>query len=297
MTETRIIDGEKFAHEKLLDVAASCIHAIHKAPQVSGRVKVKTMILTGKILEFMFDAQMILGRVAAFNILSAASWQRAYYANEPPVLLLIGAENIARSELNWDCGACGFKRCRDLNRYHAQRKDEERSAVAKIMMPGPVCMWKLFDFGIMCDWACAACWQENVTNRIEAASGMCAKAIGFLEDCDVVYGLPIGPMRDMFWYSREFISEMMDHDMWMEHAQINYPVHWAVFPGHGRPTIKHSQKWWQGQRERVLKDFDHAGFEQIAQECLKEVAEVKERTRKYLEENRIDLADLESGGT
>ena len=28
---------------------------------------------------------------------------------------------------------------------------------------------------------------------LEAASGMCAKAIGFLEDCDRVYGLPIGP--------------------------------------------------------------------------------------------------------
>ena len=164
MVEMRILDGEKFAHEKLLNVAASCIHAMHKAPQITGRVKIKTMVLTGKILEFMFEAQAILGRVAIFNILSGASWQRAYYADEPPVLLLIGAQNIARSELNWDCGACGFKTCREMNKYH--NKDIQRSAIAEIMMHGPVCMWKLFDFGLVCDWACAACWQENVTNRI-----------------------------------------------------------------------------------------------------------------------------------
>ncbi len=72
MNETRVLDGETFAHERLLDVAASCIHAIHKAPQITGRVKIKTMVLTGKILEFMFEAQAILGRVAAFNILSGS---------------------------------------------------------------------------------------------------------------------------------------------------------------------------------------------------------------------------------
>ena len=289
MTEMRILDGERFAHEKLLDVAASCIHAIHKAPQVTGRVKVKTMVLTGKILEYMFEAQAILGRVAVFNILSGASWQRAYYAGEPPVLLLIGAENITRSELNWDCGACGFKTCSELNRYH---KEIKRGPVAEIMMHGPVCQWKLFDFGIVCDWACAACWQENVTNRIEAASGMCAKALGFLEHCDVVYGLPIGPMKDMFWYSREFIGEMMDHEMWLEHAQVNYGIQWAVFPGHGRPTIKHGQKWWESQRERMLKDFDHKGFEAIAADCLAEIAGVRARAMKFLEEHNIRLESL-----
>jgi len=290
MVDMRILDGEKFAHEKLLDVAASCIHSLHKAPQVTGRVKVKTMILTGKVLEFMFEAQAILGRVAIFNILSGATWQRAYYAEEPPVLLLIGAQNIARSELNWDCGACGFKTCREMNKYH---KDVKRGAVAEIMMHGPVCMWKLFDFGVVCDWACAACWQANVTNRIEAASGMCAKAIGFMQDCDVVYGLPIGPMKDMFWYSREFIGEMMDQDLWLEHAQVNYPVLWSVFPGHGRPTIKHGQKWWEGLRERTLKDFDLEGYEKIAEECLKEVGTVKERTMQFLKDNNIDLTALD----
>jgi len=291
MTEMRILDGEKFAHEKLLDIAAYCIHAVHKAPQISGKVKIKTMVLTGKILEYMFEAEVILGRVAAFNLLSAASWQRAYYADVSPVLLLIGAESIARSELNWDCGACGFKTCAELNRYHKKIKRE--SAIAEIFMHGPACAWKLFDFGIICDWACAACWQSNITNRIEAASGMCAKAIGFLEDCDVVLGLPIGPMEDMYWYSRELVGDMMDHDMWLEHAQTNYAVHWAVFPGHGRPTIKHGQKWWESQKERLLKDFDHQEYEKLAEGCLKDVAEVKERTQQFLKENNIDLNALE----
>ncbi|MEW6441277.1 MAG: DUF2148 domain-containing protein [bacterium] len=292
MVEMRVLDGEKFAHGKLLDVAASCVHAIHKAPQVSGRVKVRTLILTGKVLEYMFEAQGILGRVAVFNILSGASWQRTYYADEPPVLLLIGAENLSRSELNWDCGACGFKTCAEMNRYHAQRKDKG-NAVARMMMQGPVCMWKLFDFGVVCDWACAACWQMNVTNRIEAASGMCARAIGFLEDCDVVYGLPIGPMQDLYWYSRDFIGEM-DHELWLEHAQVNYPTHWSVFPGHGRPTIKYGQKWWESQRERQLKPFDHEGHLQIAEECLQEVAALRERTRKFLDENGIRLDSPEA---
>jgi len=160
------------------------------------------------------------------------------------------------------------------------------------MMHGPVCMWKLFDYGVVCDWACAACWQFNITNRIEAASGMCAKALGFLEDCDCVYGLPIGPMEDMFWYSRDTIGEMMPYEMWVEHAQTNYAIHWSVFPGHGRPTIKHGQKWWETQKERALVDFDTESFKNVAVECLTEVAEVKGRCIEFLKENDIDFNSL-----
>ncbi len=290
MSDFQIIDGEKYAQEKLLDAAASCIHAIHKAPTISGRLKIKTMILTGNILEYMFEVQAIYGRVAAFNILSAMSWQKAYYAGKAPVLLLIGAETLNRSELGWNCGACGFKTCGELNKY---AKNIDRSPHAQVMMPGPCCMWKVLDYGIVCDWACAQAWQLNITNRIEAASGMCARALGFLEDCDCVYGLPLGPMEDMFWYSRDIIGDMMPYDMWLEHAQTNYAVHWAVFPGHGRPTIKHGQEWWKTQKERILTDYDPEGIQDIAQDCLEEVAEVKGRAHQFMRDNGIELESYE----
>ena len=80
--------------------------------------------------------------------------------------------------------------------------------------------------------------------------------------------------------------------MWMEHAQTNYAIHWSVFPGHGRPTIKHGQEWWKTQKERALVDFDMSQVKQTGVECLEEVAEVKGRCIQFLKDNDIDFDSL-----
>ena len=269
-----VYNGKKLAQEKLLEIASYCVHACYKAPQITGRVEIECEIITGKDLEPMMDAEMILGRTAALYMGSALGWQKAYYAGEPPVLLLIGGKNMRRSELVWNCGACGFRTCKEFNKYARGIKPPITSHV-----PGPFCQWKILDYGTVCTWACAQAWLHNVTNRAEVASGRAAQAIGYLEDCDAVLGLPLGPLRDLYWYSRDIAADMLDYNTWKDMTMQNYPVHWGTFPGHGRPFIKIGQEWWKTPKDRTLVDTDMAAFEESKKGIEEDIKALKERVQ------------------
>lgn len=269
-----VYNGKKLAHEKLLEIATYCVHACYKAPQITGRVEIECEIVTGKDLEPIMDAEMILGRTAALYMGSALSWQKAYYGGEAPVLLLIGGKGLRRSELVWNCGACGFRTCKEFNKY-ARSIEPSLTVMAK----GPMCMWKTIDYGAVCTWACAQAWMHNITNRAEIASGRAAQVIGYLEDCDAVLGLPLGPMRDLYWYSRDVVADFLNYDLWKEMTMLNYPVHWGGFPGDGRPTVKVGQEWWKTSKDRALVDTDIQAIEVAKKGIAEDIKTLKERVQ------------------
>jgi uncharacterized ferredoxin-like protein len=273
-----VYDGKKEAQAKLLDIAAYCVQSALKAPQITGRVELEFKIMTDADLNPLVEAFGLLSSIAAFHAISLLSYSKAIGAGQPPVLLLIGGKNLRKSELAWDCGACGFETCKELNKY-AAGIEPDLSAEAK----GPFCIWKALDYGMACDWACAQAWHHNVTNRVEMASGWAARAIGYLPDCDIVRGLPLGPMADMFWYSREALNEAMPYEIWKDVAMTNYPHHWGTFPGHGRPTVKSGQRWWETPKTRALVPMDMAAFEQAKKIALDGLQVLRQRVRSQTE--------------
>ncbi len=267
-----VYNGKKLAEDKLLDIAAYCIHASLKASQITGRVELDFEVITGEDLGPIIDAFSLIGGVAGFVAPSIMNYTKAMTSGEPLVLLLIGGKNIRKSELNWNCGACGFKTCSEFNKYSKKIEPDIICEAA-----GPFCQWKIIDYGIACDWACAQAWHHNITNRIETASGWAAKAIGYLPECDVIRGLPLGPLQDMFWYSRESSNDLMTYDIWKEVAQMQYPTHWAPFAGHGHPFIKSGQKWWETEKERSLAPRDREAVEQTRQATREGLLALKEK--------------------
>ena len=269
-----VYDGKKLAQDKLLDIATYCIHSALKAPQITGRVELEFEVVTDEDLNPFIEAFGLLMPLAMFHGASMMSYSAAMAAGEPPVLLLIGGKNLRKSELAWDCGACGFETCRDFNRYSSSIKpglDAESG--------GPFCQWKTIDYGMCCDWACAQAWHHNVTNRVEMAAGWAARALGYMPECDVIRGLPLGPMQDMFWYSREVFAESMPYEFWKEMTMRSYPAHWATFVGHGRPTIKSGQRWWETPRDRALNPTDIEAVEQIKKAVLDGIEALKEKVQ------------------
>ena len=267
-----VYNGRKLAQEKLMDIAVYCIHACTKAPQITGRVELDFEIITGEDLLPMFEAEAILGRNTLLYMGSVLNWQKAYNAGEPPVLLLIGGKGLRRSEMNWNCGACGFKTCKEFNKYARSIDPPITSYV-----DGPFCVWKTIDYGTICTWACAQAWLHNITNRIEIASGRAAQAVGYLEDCDAVLGLPLGPMQDLFWYSRQIAADLWDYDTWKDTFRQLYPTNWGVFPGTGRPYVKAGQEWWKTPKARMLADTDPKVAEEIKNGVLADIKALKER--------------------
>lgn len=268
-----IFDGNVAAQEHLLETTKLIAQAVLKSPQMTGRVKIKMEIITGKDLEPMMAALMELGKLEAFNFMSYMAWNTLYRQGTPPVLLLIAAD-IRTSDLNYDCGACGFPTCGEFNKYSKSVEPLDR-----YMMQGPMCHWKLMDFSAACSWACAAAWQYNITNRIEAASGMASAAIGYLPECSIYVGLPVGPCEDLYWYSRRIISEsgMISHKMWSEIMMMNYPFHYATFPGSGRPEVKAGDRWWENLKHRALKTVDPKELEERAKMVTANLEKIKQK--------------------
>ena len=169
-----VYNGKKLAQEKLLDIATYCIHSALKAPQITGRVELDFEIVTGEDIAPIIEGFGLLGAVAGYHAISLMSYTKALASGEPPVLLLIGGKNIRKSELAWNCGACGFKTCKDFNAYAKKIKPNVLCEAN-----GPFCQWKAIDYSMACDWACAQAWRHNITNRIEVASGWAAKVVGY----------------------------------------------------------------------------------------------------------------------
>ena len=128
-----VYDGKKLAHEKLLDIATYCIHAALKAPQITGRVELEFEIVTDDNLNPFIEAFGLLMPIAGFHAISMLSYTAAVGAGEPPVLLLMGAKNLRKSELAWNCGACGFETCKAFNKYSAGIKPDLGSEVLTTM--------------------------------------------------------------------------------------------------------------------------------------------------------------------
>ena len=272
-------DGKRMAQDKLLDIAAFCIQSALKTPQITGRVELEFQVVTDDDLNPFIEAFGLLASIAGFHAISLMSYGKALSAGEPPVLLLIGGKNLRKSELAWDCGACGFDTCKAFNKYAGSVKPV-LTAEAK----GPFCIWKAIDYGMCCDWACAQAWHYNITNRVEMASGWAARALGYMPECDIIRGLPLGPMKDMFWYSRSVLSENMPYEVWKDVMMTNYPSNWGAFPGHARPIIKHGQRWWETPRDRTLKPTDVEAFEQMKKAAVAGLDALRERVQSQRKE-------------
>lgn len=268
------IKFEELQEETLIDVAKLCGAAVLKAPQITGRVRYKMEILKGQDeLYPMVEALMILGRIRMFCLLSAVAYNTAFQEGKPFVILLIGGQNLRQSELNWNCGACGFKTCGEFNAYVKTIKEPPVGA----MIHGPVCNWKMIDYAQGCTWACACAWQHNITNRIEIASGLAAKALGYLEDCEIVHGLPLGPMEELYWYSRRFINQFMTLDMWKQRLQEMFGIFFQTFVGDGRVESKIIDKWWEQLYTRKVEPVDMKEFEAIKENVDKDLKALRER--------------------
>ena len=264
-----VYDGNQLAHDQLFDVAKLCAQAVLKSPQITGALKVKMEIITGEDLDPVMKALAALGKLELFNLASCMGWSKAHWAGQTPVLLLMGT-NVRRSDLAWNCGACGFGTCAEMNHYA-----DSITPDPLLMGEGPSCHWLGIDFAAATGWACATAWQHNVTNRLEIATGMTCRALGYLPECNYVLGLPLGPCEDMYWYSRPIFEDLMSYEMWIRSHMESFPSHFAAFYGSGRSEVKSSDRWWEAPSKKGLEPPNPEALKQLRQDVLEEIEEIK----------------------
>ena len=102
-------------------------------------------------------------------------------------MLTIGAV-LTRSDTGWDCGACGFNTCGELNKASKAERDRNPNGPRPT---GPSCNWKVIDWNISVDYAAAMAAQMGLQTRVQDIQGAVARAQGFAGDVDACTTVPL----------------------------------------------------------------------------------------------------------
>lgn len=251
------LDGNQAAQDHLLEVAKLCCMAALRAPQMTGKVSVQTEIITGEdtlpIIEYA-ESLLELGMAGLPDtlptILRASillPHKERYEAGIPSAFVLVGSSSFLKSELNWNCGACGWTTCAEFNRYSAHiRKTVPGRQV------GPCCSWKYMDYIAAVNWAAIVPWQHNVECRMLSVEGALFHALGYLKDCADVQAVGLGPCRDLLWFARGRPVAEMDEMMAQFYQEFSWramPTMWNTFFGTMEPHYKHDPRTFQVDRK------------------------------------------------
>ncbi len=263
-----IYDGNELAQEKLLDVAKYCAMAAVKAPQVTGKVRIMSEIITGDDID---PIEEILGIQAKVSIVAEGDYTTLKYCREHgqrPVILLVGASGLRHSELGWDCGACGFSTCEEFNKYSDEVEEQARK-VSRGAHLGPQCAWKEIDLGSAMSWACAAAAQFNVENRMIASVFNVSKLSGYLKEAESGCSLCLGPVENLVYYDRPSVRGKWTADEHMEYLFRAMPSHFMGFTGVKDPRFKYGDEWEKKPRRVHIEARSEEYFADLAEDAKK----------------------------
>jgi uncharacterized ferredoxin-like protein len=118
-------------------------------------------------------------------------------------MLTIGAL-LTRSDTHWDCGACGFNTCAELNRAAKAERNKNPNGPRPA---GPCCNWKVLDWNISVDYAAAMAAHLGLQTRVQDIQGAFVLAHGFAGEVDACTTVPLmAEKRNPFFGGRNDLA-------------------------------------------------------------------------------------------
>jgi uncharacterized ferredoxin-like protein len=136
---------------------------------------------------------------------------------EPCALILIGDKR--KSDLNFNCGACGYRTCAELN-----KSEETESLTAK----GPSCQFKNINMNIAANAAAAMAWRLGLHCRVFSTLAMAAFALNKLEGVDVATSVSVSVAKVDPYFDRH---QYWTQEHWDETFQKEFPTFTRGFIG------------------------------------------------------------------
>jgi len=271
--------GNDYLQDHLVEVAKNIVLAIKKAPTITGKTSIEAEIIWGDDIVPIVEVLEPLTRASRYVHWDYQTIKGCYDKGEPPIIIGIGGK-VDKSNLAWNCGACGFPTCREFNAY-------SREYSGGGQLGGPSCNWKLLDVAIACDWACASAWQYKVDNRIMGSLGFALGALNYLPNSNVKLGVALGPARDMVYYSREEMHRHITYEEEKAEMIKSVPTMFTCFPGNGSPMYKTKDDWWAPPEflnveysEEAMMAYQQIVYEQIPEVIAKHVDKIAARYKK-----------------
>ncbi|MBM4444218.1 MAG: hypothetical protein FJ020_02805 [Chloroflexi bacterium] len=136
---------------------------------------------------------------------------------EPCALLIMGDKR--KSDFNYDCGACGYRTCREMNKAEC---------VEALTGNGPSCQFKNMNVNIAADAAAAMAWRLGLHCRVYSTLGMAAFALKVIDDVDFAVSVCVSvARRDPFFDRHQFWTD----EYWDEIFRKEFPTYTRGFIG------------------------------------------------------------------
>jgi uncharacterized ferredoxin-like protein len=136
---------------------------------------------------------------------------------EPCALLVLGDKR--RSDFNYNCGACGFRTCKELN-----AAEEMESLTAN----GPSCLFKNINLGIAANAAASAAHRLGLHCRVFSTLAFAALAMEIITDVDVCISVSVSAARKNPYFDRH---EYWTKEHWDEIFAKEFPTYNRGFIG------------------------------------------------------------------
>ena len=172
--------------DSMLDIVAGMMAlAARTAPKAVGADFIETKILTREEIDTLAAEMIRWGREE----------KRFHYDRDGEnvrgsgALLLL---SLSSSEpIMQDCGACGFKTCREMKDNFAEGAD----------FAGPLCTWRVLDLGVALGSAVKTASLFNADNRIMFRIGVVARKLGLVKG-EIAIGVPLSGTGKNIYFDR-----------------------------------------------------------------------------------------------
>lgn len=160
------------------------------APKARGTDSIMVKIVAGEDLKSLAEEMRRIGeaRDQKFLLRDAGNMEQS------DACVLIGS--VGEDVAGLDCGGCGYSTCREMR--EAQKGQSDR----KTPFHGPNCVIRMADLGIALGSAAKTASIHNVDNRIMFSAGLGALSLGWLEGCNVAYGIPLKAAGKSVYFDR-----------------------------------------------------------------------------------------------
>ncbi len=136
---------------------------------------------------------------------------------EPCSLMVIGDKR--KSAFNYNCGACGYRTCAELNKAEK---------VESLTADGPSCMFSNLNVSIAANAAAAMAYKLGLHCRVFSTLGFAARALEIIEDVDICVSVCVSAGKKNPFFDRH---EYWTQEYWDEIFDKEFPTYNRGFIG------------------------------------------------------------------
>lgn len=161
------------------------------APKARGTDSIMVKVVAGEDLKNLAEEMRHIGeaRGQKFLLRDAGNMEQS------DACVLIGSEG--ENVVGLDCGGCGYSTCKEM--LEAQKGQSSQTT----LFHGPNCAIRMADLGIALGSAAKTASIHNVDNRIMFSAGLSALSLGWLDGCNVAYGIPLKASGKSVYFDRQ----------------------------------------------------------------------------------------------